>query len=356
MNGWDAATLLLPAIVSFLATPLVMDFARRRGLVDRPGPGKIHDHPVPTLGGLGLAVTVLAVLWLLEPLGMGLTAPHTLAVTLAALPVLAVGVADDLGVQSIPVKLAGHAFAGLVLFGFGIRVSILTNPFGDSVALGPLALPVTVLWVVVVVNAMNLCDGLDGLAAGIGGIAAFSLAIVGALQGGDDVRVLGLVLAGAIVGFYPYNLPKASIFLGDVGSTFLGLALATVGLIQNHKTTTAMTLLLPLVALGLPVFDTAYAVVRRAAHRRSPLQRDLGHLHHRFLGLGLSPRQVLALLLALTAALGATAVSLAEVPKQAALLITVVVGVLAFLSLLGLVRIERRAFRASQEQRILQKV
>ncbi|HWX24688.1 MAG TPA: MraY family glycosyltransferase [Vicinamibacteria bacterium] len=356
MTGFDGGAFLLPAAATFLLTPFVIAWARKGRVLAYPGPGRIHEEAVPTLGGLSIVLAVLGTLWSLGAARVGLTPPHALALTLAALPVVAVGMADDLGFESVPFKLAGHLLAGGILYAFGVRVSILTNPFGDALVLGPLALPVTLLWVVAIINALNLADGLDGLAAGIGAIAGFSLSVVGGIQGEADVRVLGLVLTGAIAGFYPYNFPKARIFLGDVGSTFLGLVLATVGLIQNRKTTTAMTLLLPIVALGLPVLDTCFAVVRRSVSRRNPLERDLGHLHHRFLRLGLSPRETALSLLAVTAVLGVVAVFLAQLPKQAALSITVLVGLLAFGGLLGLVRLERRAFRAAREGRVLQKV
>ena len=200
----------------------------------------------------------------------------------------------------------------------------------------------TLLWVATVINALNLVDGLDGLAPGIGGIAALSLCTVGALQGERDVAVLALVLAGAIAGFYPYNFPRARVFLGDVGSTFIGLVLATVALLENRKTTAVTTLLLPLVTLGLPVLDTAFAVIRRTARGQNPLRRDMGHLHHRLLRLGLTPTRAVGWLLGASAAFGAVAVLLARLPKQAALSVTAGLGVAAFLAVVVLAYLERR--------------
>jgi UDP-GlcNAc:undecaprenyl-phosphate GlcNAc-1-phosphate transferase len=349
-------TILLPAATAFAATPLMISLSWRFRFLDRPGPGKIHEAPAPNLGGLAIVAGVLGALFALEPLGLGLAPHHTRALALAALPLVLVGLADDLVGQSIPLKLLGHALAGLVLYLSGIGIFLVTNPFGDAFPLGPLALPATLVFVVAITNAMNLCDGLDGLAAGIAGIAAFSLAIVGGIQGADDVRVLGLVIAGAVVGFYPFNLPKARIFLGDVGSTFLGLSLATLALIQDRKAAAAITLLVPIMALGLPLADTLLAILRRTAHGRSILKRDLGHLHHRFLRLGLAPRQVLALLLGLTAGLGASAIAIAEVSKQVALLVALGVIFAGSLGLLGLVRLERDSARRAGEGHLLQKV
>jgi UDP-GlcNAc:undecaprenyl-phosphate GlcNAc-1-phosphate transferase len=151
------------------------------------------------------------------------------------------------------------------------------------------------------------------------------------------------VLAGALVGFFPYNFPRARIFLGDVGSTFVGLVLATIALLENRKTTAALTLLLPLVALGLPVLDTVFAVVRRTARGKNPLRRDMGHLHHRLVRLGLSPPQAVGWLLGVSAVLGAVAVLLVRLPKHAALLVTVMLGLAVLGALAALTYVERRS-------------
>ena len=361
MSGADAAALLFPAVVAFVLTPGVIAASRRVKALDHPGPEKLHLAPVPTLGGLGVLAAVLGTLWGLEAFGLGLSSHHVLSLTLATLPVVAVGLRDDLAGASIRLKLTGHLMAGGILYAFGVRVVEITNPLGDTFPLGALSLPVTMLWVALITNALNLLDGLDGLAAGAGAIAGFFLAMAGVLEGEADVRTLGLVLAGAVLGFYPYNFPRARVFLGDVGSTFIGLVLATLALLQNRKTTVAMTLLLPIVALGLPVLDTLFAVVRRTASRRNPLQRDLGHLHHRLLRLGLSTRQAVLSLLAVSAVFGSVALLLTALPKQVALSVTVILGGTSSAALAGLVRLERRLVRSERavsgvpQERVLQK-
>lgn len=343
MMAADLAGFLLASGATFALTPLVIAEARKAGALDYPGAQKVHAEPVPTLGGLGLAAAVLGTLWLLQAVGWGIGTSHALALTLAALPVVAVGVWDDLRACGIPTKLGVHFLAGGILYASGLRVVELTNPFGSTIPLGPLAIVVTMLWVATLINALNLVDGLDGLAPGIGGIAALALCTVGFLQNERDVGVLALVLAGALVGFFPYNFPRARIFLGDVGSTFIGLVLATVALLENRKTTAAMTLLLPLVALGLPVLDTVFAVVRRIARGRNPLRRDMGHLHHRLLRLGLTPQQAVSFLLAASAVFGAAAVLLTYLPKQAALALTTGLALLILAALAGLRYLEWRS-------------
>ncbi|HEV8676647.1 MAG TPA: MraY family glycosyltransferase [Methylomirabilota bacterium] len=339
----DLAAFVVAGGASFALTPVVIAEAKRAGALDYPGAQKVHAEPVPTLGGLGLAAAVLGTLWILELMGIGIARAQAVGLTLAAVPVVAVGVWDDLRAVSIPVKLGVHFLAGGILYAAGLRVVELTNPFGATIQLGPLGLAITVLWVATVINALNLVDGLDGLAPGIGGIAALSLCAVGFLKDERDVAVLALILAGAVAGFYPYNFPRARVFLGDVGSTFIGLVLATIALLENRKATAAMTLLLPLVALGLPVLDTLFAVVRRTARGKNPLRRDLGHLHHRLLRLGLTPRGAVGWLLGASAVFGLVAVWLSQIPKQAALSVTVGLGLAIFVALGALRHLERRA-------------
>lgn len=343
MMAVELAAFVLASAAAFALTPLVIAEARRAGVLDYPGAAKIHTEPVPTLGGLGLVAAVLGTLWLLQVTGAGIALPHALGLTLAAVPVVAIGVWDDVRAASIPSKLAVHLLAGGILYASGLRVVELTNPFGPTIPLGPLGVVVTMLWVATLVNALNLVDGLDGLAPGIGGIAALTLCLVGFLQNERDVAMLALVLAGAIVGFYPYNFPRARIFLGDVGSTFIGLVLAAVALLENRKTTAALPLLLPLVALGLPVLDTVFAVVRRTARGRNPLRRDMGHLHHRLLRLGLTPPQAVGCLLGVSAAFGGAAVLLSRLPKQAALSVTALLALAVLAALAALTWLERRA-------------
>jgi UDP-GlcNAc:undecaprenyl-phosphate GlcNAc-1-phosphate transferase len=343
MMAADLAGFVLAGGAAFALTPLVIAEARRAGALDYPGAQKVHAEPIPTLGGLGLVAAVLGTLWLLQAAGYGIGFSQTLGLTLASLPVVVVGVWDDLRACDIPTKLAVHFLAGAILYATGLRVNEVTNPFGSAIPLGPFAAVVTMVWVALLVNALNLVDGLDGLAPGIGGIAALSLGAVGFLRNERDVAVLALVLAGALAGFFPYNFPRARIFLGDVGSTFIGLVLATVSLLENRKATAAMTLLLPLVAIGLPVLDTVFAIVRRTARGRNPLRRDMGHLHHRLLRLGLSPAAAVAWLLGASAVFGGVAILLARLPKQAALLVTGVLGLVALGALTALTLLERRS-------------
>jgi UDP-GlcNAc:undecaprenyl-phosphate GlcNAc-1-phosphate transferase len=323
----------ITALIAAALTSFHVSLAWRAGWLDHPRPNKIHGRPVPTMGGMAVIAAVLVGSWLAaNPVGW-LRTVHVAALTLASAPIVVVGIWDDLHGCRIWPRLVAHCAAGSALYMSGLRVARLTNPFGESWELGPWSYFVTVVWVAVLINALNIIDGLDGLASGTGLLAASSIACVGLLRHETDTAVFGFIVAGALAGFLPFNFPRARVFLGDVGSTFVGLALAALSLLENRKTTTTLTLLLPLMALALPVLETALSILRRARGGVNPMRGDLGHLHHRLLRHGLSPAQATSVLLSLTAAFGLTAIVLSMVAKETALLITSGIGLLALLGL-----------------------
>ena len=305
--------------VTLLATPLVIRLARRVGALDRPGPRRIHALPVPTMGGLALALTVLGVAWVARalpgPAGM-LDSRPLLGLTLAAIPILALGAVDDVRGTGPWVKLAIQSCAALVLVLFGYGVPLITNPFGGSFTSGILNVPLTVAWVLIVINAINLVDGLDGLASGAVLIASMSLWWVARTHGDFYVMFISALMAGATLGFLRYNFPPARVFMGDTGSNFLGLVLAAASLLENRKGTAAVTLLFPLVAMGLPIADGVLAFARRAVRGTPVFRPDSEHIHHRLLRLGLSPRNALFVLWHLCLYLGVMAVVLAALPRE----------------------------------------
>lgn len=303
---------------TWLFTPLVLRFARATGALDHPGPRRIHREPVPTLGGLALAVAVIGVAWIARALpgpARELDARPLLGLTLASIPVLALGLVDDLRGTAPWVKLVIQACAAMVLVQFGYGVPLVTSPFGGSVASGALNVPLTIAWVLVVINAINLVDGLDGLASGAVLIASMALWWVARSHGDFYVMFICSLLAGTTLGFLRFNFPPARIFMGDVGSHFLGLTLAAASLLENRKETAAVTLLFPLVAMGLPIADSLLAFGRRVVRRTPVFRADSEHIHHRLLRLGLSPRGALFVLWYLCAYLGVMAVAVAALPR-----------------------------------------
>jgi len=319
------ALALAAAAVAVVATPLAMALARRIGALDQPGPRRVHQQAVPTLGGLALVVSVLGVAWaarLFPGAPQALDPRPLLGLTLAAIPIVALGVRDDLVGVPPWIKLAIQACAALVLVLFGYGVPVITNPFGAPWHAGALGTPLTVAWVLVVVNAINLIDGLDGLAAGVVLIASAALWWVARQHADFYVMFFAALLIGGTLGFLRYNFPPpARVFMGDTGSQFLGLTLAAASLLQNRKGTAAITLLFPIVAMALPIADSVLAFVRRLLGGRPVFRGDTEHIHHRLVRLGLSQRGAVIALWYLCVYFGVMAVVLESLPRGYALVL-----------------------------------
>jgi len=318
-----ALLLVLAAVLSLFVTPLVIKMARRLGAVDEPDQRKIHQRPMPRLGGLAVYLVFTAAVLLTQPLTtplLGLLAGATIIVLL--------GVWDDVRGASPRLKLAVQLLAALALIPFGFHVEFLTNPLGGIIYLGWWGIPLTVFWVVAVTNALNLIDGLDGLAAGTALIASFTLAVVAFTVGNMAVVAVTLILAGAILGFLRYNFHPARVFLGDTGSMFLGFTLAALAIMGLTKGPTALSVIIPIVILGIPLTDTAFAVLRRYRNGRPIFYPDKGHLHHRLLGAGLTHRGAVLTMYGVNVVLGASAVLLTILSTEQAVLLLFIVAVL----------------------------
>jgi UDP-GlcNAc:undecaprenyl-phosphate GlcNAc-1-phosphate transferase len=224
-----------------------------------------------------------------------------------------VGVIDDARGISPLAKLVGQIASAAILLPFGVGMDVLTNPFGGMFFVGPLGALVTVVWIVALCNVMNLIDGVDGLAAGIATIAGATLFVASFERKDVGTAILAAALIGGTVGFLPYNFNPARIFLGDTGSMLLGYILGGLSVLGTFKSYTALSLLVPLAALGVPVADTALAIARRWRSRRPIFQADTGHLHHHLLRRGLTQRQTAVVLYLVTGVLGAGALYLSGV-------------------------------------------
>lgn len=331
-------------LVSVLLTPAARSLAIRWGAMDMPDERRVHETPMPRFGGLAIAAGVLAVAWIARLLpgpAAALDPRPLLGLTCAAVPILALGMADDRWSVSPWVKLAVQACAALTLGLFGYGVPMLTNPFGPPIELGALNLPLTLLWVLVVTNAINLIDGLDGLASGVVILASAALWTVARLHSDFYVMFFAALLVGACAGFLRWNFPPAKVFMGDTGSQFLGLTLSAVSLLENRKGTAVVTLLLPLVALGVPLADSAIAFARRLLKRQHVFRGDTGHVHHQLLQAGLSKRGALFAMWALCAFFGLVAVLLTWLPREWSVLLVAVLAAVLFV-MLELLRALRR--------------
>ena len=336
----------LPFVLGLFVTPLIIRFNTRIGLLDLPDERrKLHSRPVATAGGLAVLLAFFVSLGVGQALlgqHMGVSPKLSLGLALGTLIVGLLGLYDDWRRIGPWAKIVVQLLGGIVLFLFDFKVVGLTHPFGDTIPLTWLSLPATLIWILLVTNAINLIDGLDGLAAGIVIVSLATLASVSVRA--DEIRVLfyALILGGALAGFYLYNFPPARIFLGDCGSLSLGFALAAISLIENRKGTTTISLLVPLVAMAIPILDTGLAFLRRSRNRVSVLKADRQHLHHRLLRLGLTPRQVVMFFLYASLYFGITATILAVLPKTYVLLMVLVLALGVYVALQALRFLELR--------------
>lgn len=333
------AALLAGAVVLAL-TPLVRRWVVSQGFLKPPGDRSMHRRPMPHMGGLaivgGFTVTAMLTSWHTRGL------PGLLA---GGLLIAVIGLIDDIWDLRPWQKLLGQVLAALVLALLGTRIGWVTNPFGGIIYTGVVGYALTVVWVVAVINIVNLADGLDGLAAGLSAIAGLAMLVVLLHQREIGVAILAAALVGATVGFLRDNFAPANIFMGDTGAMFLGYILGALSVMGTDKAATALAVGAPVLALGLPFFDTAFAIVRRLRHRQPIGQADRGHLHHRLIDRGLSHRTAVLILYLVAVLCGIGAVLLVLVPQPVALLFVVLlIAVLLFLgNRTGVLRVEPKS-------------
>ena len=262
---WVGAALVCAMVVSFIMCPLVKSFAYKIGAIDVPKDSRrMHKKPVPRLGGLAIFLGFMVSILLFVHIDHQMR-----GILLGAVIIVVLGVVDDMTPLRAKFKFLVQILAALVAVYHGVVIEILTNPnvFSDAPywSLGWMKYPVTVLWIVGVTNAVNLIDGLDGLASGVSTISAMTMLVIAILVSEQQVAIVMAALAGACLGFMPYNKNPAKMFMGDTGSTFLGYILATYSIQGLFKYYAIVSFAVPFLVLGLPIFDTAFAIVRRVA-------------------------------------------------------------------------------------------
>lgn len=312
------AVLVLAAVTSSVVTPVVRRIAVRAGVVDEPGGRRVHKEITPRLGGLAvmagffLPLAVFAVVKTGAVRGFLQREELVLGLVLGGVVVGAVGAIDDVRSLGPWSKLFAQTVGAVIAYAFGYRIDAINIPLFGTVEMGILALPVTVFWFLAITNAINLIDGLDGLAAGIALFATVANFGIAYLNGSDVALLLSAALAGSLLGFLRHNFNPATIFLGDSGSMFLGFVLAATSLVgAMTKSSTAVAILAPIIALGVPIVDTLLAMIRRSLARQSIFAADRGHIHHRLLDLGFTHRRVVLTLYGLSVALALAAVAIA---------------------------------------------
>ncbi len=296
-------------VLSFFLTPVAKKFAIKVGAIDVPKDDRrVHTKPIPRMGGLAIYAAFTICMFLFSDIEF----QKLMGIFMGSTILVITGMVDDVKPLRASLKLVIQIIAALVLVKFGFRIEFLSNFFNSSgyIFFDGLSIPITVIWVVGITNTINLVDGLDGLATGIATIAALTFAYVSYSTGNLPVAMLSLMLAGASLGFLPHNFNPASIFMGDTGAYFLGFVLAAISIEGTLKGTTALTLIIPVLALGLPIFDTAFAIVRRALNKKPIFEADKGHFHHRLLQIGMGQKRAVLVIYFISILMGTTAVAI----------------------------------------------
>jgi len=314
----------LAYLVAYSALPLIRVFAFKLNAVDIPkDKRRMHKRPIPLLGGiaiyLGFIVSVACFTAIIET--------EILGILIGSLIIVVIGALDDLYDLRPIVKLLGQILAAAVAIYFGARIRIFYHPFnvgGKILDLSWLSIPATFVWIVIMTNAINLIDGLDGLAASVSGISAIALLFLCVVSGNTAIAAPLAAVAGGCFGFLPYNKHPAKIFMGDSGALFLGYILSTLSVTGLFRAYSIVTYIVPVIVLGVPIFDTSFAILRRIKSREGIMHADRGHLHHRLIDMGFSQRETVSFLASLTALLSLSAIVLATGGIKRSLVVLVV--------------------------------
>ncbi len=330
---------VLPLLAAFLLslalTPWVRSKAVAWGAVDLPNQRKVHRGAMPRLGGLVVYLAFVPVALISSSSKL-----PVIGLACGATIILLLGMVDDIRGISPRLKLAGQTLAALSVIPFGIKVEFVTNPFNSEIVyLGLFAVPVTVFWLVAVINAVNLIDGLDGLAGGVSCIASLTMAAIAVIQFGVyqdsgqlEIVTLSLILAAATLGFLRYNFHPASIFLGDSGSMLLGFSLGVISVLGLTKSATAISVIIPVVVMGIPLLDVFMAIVRRYVDNRPIFQPDREHLHHQLLARGFTHRQAVLSIYGVSLVMGASAVVMSLLTTRQSMLLLLILATVVIMT------------------------
>lgn len=317
-------------IISFVMTPLARRLAIRVGAMDVPKETrKIHNKPMPYFGGLAIYVAIMACMFVYMP-----HSSTNFHIMIGATILVFAGVVDDMYGMTAKAKLLLQIVAALIAIRGGIQIHFISNPLsetGISYLFDWLSFIITLFWIVGITNTINLIDGLDGLASGVASIAATTLLFTAARLGHDFIVMQCAIIAGASLGFLPFNFNPAKIFMGDTGSLLLGYMLAVTSVSGMVKSVAVVALAIPMFALGLPIFDTAFAIIRRYVNKKPIMEADKDHLHHKLMGVGLNQRQTVLIMYFISMLLGIVAVIIADADPFIGLTLATIVVVLAFL-------------------------
>ena len=316
-------------IISFIMTPLARKLAIKVGAFDVPkDERKIHNKPIPYFGGLAIYVSIIACMFVYMP-----HKESNLFITVGATIIVLTGIVDDMKGMPAKLKMMLQIVAALIAIKGGVQIHFISNPLsetGMSYLLSWLSLPITLFWIVGITNTINLIDGLDGLASGVASIAATTLLFTAANVGHYFIVMQCAIIAGASLGFLPFNFNPAKIFMGDTGSLLLGYMLAVTSVSGMVKSVAAVALIVPIFALGLPIFDTTFAIIRRYINKKPIMEADKDHLHHKLMKIGLNQRQTVLIMYFISMMLGITAVIIADANPFTGIIVATIVVLAVF--------------------------
>lgn len=326
-------------VLSLVFTPLVRRLSIKFGLVDIPKDNRrVHKKPIPLAGGLAIFLSLLISFLIFMPLTRAY-----IAFLIGAFIIVAIGLYDDKYNMSAKAKFSFQILAAIVLILGGVRIDFFTNPFYGKeplIYLEILSIPITIFWVVGITNTINLIDGLDGLACGISSIASLSLMFVAFRYQNIPMAILASILAGSCLGFLPYNFNPARIFMGDTGALLLGFVLSFLTIEGVMKSVAIIAVFIPILILGVPIFDTTFAIIRRKLSGKKISEADKGHLHHKLLYRGLSQRQTVISLYCVSILFGVLGNIISTLHAKNALIMSIIIiGIVGSLALFfGLLR------------------
>ena len=329
-----AIAFVLAFLIAFFMTPLAKKIAFKVGAIAKPRKRDMHSKPIPRMGGIaifaGFMITFLSVIWYLPIVNL----KQVIGIFLGCTTIFLLGFFDDIYELPAKPKFLIQILAATIVALFGVRIDFITIPFFGNAeqAMSFLSIPATVIWIVAITNAVNLIDGLDGLAAGVSSIASLCLMILSIYVGYPQGALLTATLAGACMGFLPYNFNPASIFMGDTGSTFLGFTLGITSVMGLLKGYTVTTIFIAVLVLGLPIFDTSFAIIRRFLAGRPIMSPDRGHLHHRLVDHGYSQKQAVVTLYGISGVLGLSAIAFFNRNLKFVLIVFAMMGILFYVT------------------------
>lgn len=325
--------LLTCILSSIFLTPLVKKVAFKVGATDRPNNRKVHQKLMPRLGGIAIYISFILGVIIFKPQN-----PYSAYILTGSIIIVLTGLLDDLIELSAKIKMIGQLLAAfVVVIVGGLQVTFINIPFGGQLDLGLLSIPLTIFWIVGITNAINLIDGLDGLAAGTSSIALITISWMAFVMGDIYVLTIGIIMLGSTLGFLVFNFHPAKIFMGDTGALFLGYMISVLSLL-GFKNVTFISFIVPVIILGVPISDTLFAIIRRIVNKMPLSAPDKSHLHHRLLHTGFSHRKTVLIIYAMSAFFGIVAVifSHSNLWGSFALLVILMVVIELFAEVIGL--------------------